>query len=153
MLAPRSLRRFPSWSRIAAVLLAAMALLAVAGCGTIVKSKQNDILRRLQYDYSAAIRWGDIESAWNLVDPEFRKANPMSEVQLSRYKQVQVTGYRDGDSHTAPDGTVMREIQIDVVNRNTLNQRSLRYTEQWRYDVEAKRWWVVGGLPDFWGGQ
>jgi hypothetical protein len=46
----------------------------------------------------------------------------------------------------------MREIQIEVVNRNTLRQRRVRFTEVWRYDAEAKVWWV-GGLPDFWQGK
>ena len=46
----------------------------------------------------------------------------------------------------------MREIQIGVVNRHTLAERSLRYTERWRYDPEAKTWWLTVGLPDFWAG-
>ena len=51
-----------------------------------------------------------------------------------------------------PDGTQLREIQIELVNRNTLSQRRVRFTEIWRYDAEAKTWWIAG-LPDFWQGK
>ena len=47
----------------------------------------------------------------------------------------------------------MREIQIGVINRHTMAERTVRYTEQWRYDAEAGRWWLAGGLPDFWAGE
>jgi hypothetical protein len=29
----------------------------------------------------------------------------------------------------------------------------MRYTEEWRYDPQAKTWWVMSGLPDFWAGE
>ena len=34
---------------------------------------RNSELDKVQYAYSAAIRWGDFEGAWNLVDPEYKK--------------------------------------------------------------------------------
>ena len=46
----------------------------------------------------------------------------------------------------------MREIEVGVVNRHTLVERSLRYTERWRYDPKARTWWLTVGLPDFWAG-
>ena len=47
----------------------------------------------------------------------------------------------------------MRDIQIGVINRHTQAERSVRYREQWRWDPEAKTWWVTSGLPDLWAGQ
>jgi hypothetical protein len=47
----------------------------------------------------------------------------------------------------------MREIQIGVINRNTLVERETRYTERWRYDAEHKTWWLTAGLPNLWEGQ
>jgi hypothetical protein len=47
----------------------------------------------------------------------------------------------------------MREIQIGVINRNTLVERETRYTERWRYDPEHKAWWLTSGLPNLWEGQ
>ena len=127
-------------------LFAAIALLAACAA----PKHQMGALERLQYAYSAAIRWGDFEGAWMLVDPKYREANPMSDLELERYKQIQIAGYRDVASQTLPDGDVMREIQIDLVNRHTLTERSTRYTEHWHYEPETKTWWLVNGLPDLW---
>ena len=109
-------------------------------------------LDKLQYAWSAAIRWGDFEGAWNLLDPKYREAHPLTELELSRYKQIQVSGYHDLGSQVLPD-SARREVEIGVVNRNTMAERSMRYTEEWRYDPEAKTWWVMSGLPDFWAGE
>ncbi len=128
-----------------------VALLAtLTGCGG--GGRKMTVLQETQYQYSAAIRWGDFEGAWQLVDPAYRETHSMTDLQFERYKQIQVSGYRDLAERVG-EGTAMREIQIGVINRNTMAERSIRYTEQWRYDVEAKQWWITGGLPDFWAGQ
>ena len=126
------------------------ALFALAGCAST--SSQHNALDRAQYDWSAAIRWGDFEGAWSLVDPKARQQHPLTDLELERYKQVQVTAYRELAAQATPEGEAQREVEIGVVNRHTLVERSLRYTEHWRYDAEAKRWWLTSGLPDFWAG-
>lgn len=132
-------------------LLLLVLLLSMAGAA--MANKKRTTLEKNQYAYSAAIRWGDFEGAWSLVDPKLREEKPMSAADFSRYEQIQVTGYRELGAMPGPDpGTSLREIQIEVVNRNTLNQRRVRYTEIWRYDAKAKTWWVAN-LPDFWDGR
>ena len=96
-----------------------------------------------RYAYSAAIRWGDFEGAWHAGRPEYRKEHPLSDLELERYKQIQIAGYRDLATQTLPDGDVVRDIEIGVVNRHTLAERSPRYTERWRFDPEDKQWWLV----------
>jgi hypothetical protein len=126
-------------------------LLVLAACGA-ARMGQMGALQQAQYAYSAAIRWGDFEGAWNMVDPQYRKAHPMSELEFERYKQVQITGYHDmGEQVTQT--AALREIGIGAVNRNTLVERQVRYTERWRYDAEAKVWWLTVGLPDLWQGE
>lgn len=126
------------------------ALALLAGCAS--SGKQVSVLERAQYDYSAAIRWGNFEGAWNLVDPKFREANPVTELQFERYKQIQVTSYRELASR-ASESEAVREIEIGLISRHTMAERTIRYVERWRYDAEAKRWWLDGGLPDFWAGE
>ena len=138
------------WWRLFALVVMALAFAATADAG---KRSERNRLDRIQYDWSAAIRWGDFEGAWNLVDPEVRKAKPMTDLDFSRYQQVQVSGYRPLGSSDGPDGTVLREVRIEIINRHTLAQRDVRYTEVWRYDRETKTWWNTAGLPDFWAGQ
>lgn len=130
----------------------ALALVAaLAGCAT--GGKKMDTLQRAQYDYSAAIRWNDFEGAWSMVDPDYRKEHPKTNLEFERYKQIQVAGYTDLASQvSADDLAARREIQISVINRHDMSERSIRYTEVWRYDPEAEAWWITSGLPDFWAG-
>ena len=133
------------------LLLAVLGAL-LAGCASNQNRKQMSALEKVQYAWSAAIRWGDFEGAWNLLDPDTRKAHPLTEIELSRYKQIQISGYHELGSQVYPDHAV-REIEIGVINRNTMTERSIRYTEQWRYDAASQSWWVTSGLPDFWSGE
>ena len=61
--------------------------------------------------------------------------------------------YREGGSGAMDDGSVVRAVEIGVINRHTQAERSVRFKERWRWDPEAKRWWQVAGLPDFWDGK
>lgn len=131
------------------LLLCCLALLA--GCPKTHASK-GTALDEVQYAYSAAIRWGDFEGAWSLVDPKVREEKPLTEVDFSRYKQVQISTYSDQGGSTLGNGEVVRDVEIGVVNRNTLAARTVRYRERWRYDEAAKTWWLVSGLPDLWQG-
>lgn len=127
-------------------------LLTMSGCAST--SKKNTGLEEMQYDYSAAIRWGNFEGAWTVVDPKYRKEHPMTDLEFARYDQIQVSGYRDLASTMAPDKLkAMREIRIGVINKHTMTERNIRYTELWRYEPETKTWWLVNGLPDFWAGE
>lgn len=123
----------------------------LAGCPK--SASKGTALDEVQYAYSAAIRWGDFEGAWNLVDPKYREKHPLTNIDFSRYAQVQISSYREQGGAIQPSGTVLRDIEIGVINRNTLAERTVRYRENWRYDEASKSWWLDGGLPDLWQGE
>ncbi|TZF90223.1 hypothetical protein [Cognatilysobacter lacus] len=101
--------------------------------------------------WSAAIRWGDFEGAVNLLDPSLRARQAPSSLESARFRQVQISGYRDrGASVDFKTGVAARDIEIGVINRNTQAERTVRYRETWRWDAQAKTWWVTSGLPDLW---
>ena len=128
--------------------LLACCLVLLAGCPK--SASKGSALDEIQYAYSAAIRWGDFEGAYNLVDPKLREEHPLTDVDFSRYKQVQISAYRDLGGSPLASGEIVREIEIGVINRNTLAERTVRYRESWRYDEGAKTWWLTSGLPDLW---
>lgn len=130
------------------MLAAGLALLLV-GCGG---GGQKNALLAAQNAYSGAIRWGEFESAWARVDPDYREQHPLTELDLERYAQVQISHYRELDSAVLPDGSPARLIEIGVVNKHTQAERTVRYREEWRWDTEKKTWWVRQGLPDLWTG-
>ena len=126
-------------------------LVALAGCPR--SASKGTALDEVQYAYSAAIRWGDFEGAWNLVDPAYRAAHPMTEVQFERYKHINISRYHDLGSKTLAEDSVVREVELGVINKHTMTERSMRYTERWHFDPEAKTWWQTSGLPDLWQGE
>ncbi len=136
--------------RLLSFALLVLALAACAGTGAVSKT---DALQKAQYAYAAAIRWSDLEGAWALLDPDWRRSHPLGEIERSRYQQVQVTHYRPLTSEPTADGGALRMVEIGVVNRHTQAERSVRYAERWRYDAAAQAWVVTSGLPDFWAGQ
>ena len=141
----------PMHARNALVLLALLACaLLLPGCASTGKG---EALQRAQYAWSAAIRWGDFEGAWNLVDPDYREQHPLTDIALERYAQVQVSHYRELGAQPSAEDTVARDIDIGVINRHTMAERGMRYRESWRWDAEAGTWWNTAGLPDFWRGE
>jgi hypothetical protein len=142
-----------TFRRLARPVFAACAVLVLAavlsGCAS---TSQGSALQQAQYAWSAAIRWGDFEGAMTLVDPEYLEANPVTDLELARYAQVQISGYTVL-AERAGDAMAQREIEIGVINRHTMAERTVHYREVWRWDPEAKAWWLTTPLPDLWDGQ
>lgn len=130
------------------IAMAAVFALLVSACG----GGQQNALVAAQNAYAGAIRWGEFESAWARVDPEYREQHPLSELELQRFAQIQISSYRDLDETVLEDGSPARLIEIGVINKHTQAERTIRYREEWRWDQEKKTWWVRTGLPDFWAG-
>ena len=133
-------------------LLGLMCLIVLASCASV--GTQGTKLEQAQYAWSGAIRWGDFEGAANLIDPKVREKMEITPLQLERYKQVQISSYRDvGASSDYDAGTAVRDLEIGVINRHTMADRVVSYREIWRWDAEAKAWWLTSPLPDLWDGQ
>ena len=133
--------------------LASLAIMFAAACASTGASSQASALEKAQYGYSAAIRWGDLDAAWAQLDPQWRAAHPLTDIERNRWQQVQITAYRPQTSEADGEGGSRRMIEIGVVNRHTMTERQVRYVERWRWDAAAKAWYISGGLPDLWAGQ
>jgi hypothetical protein len=128
------------------LLLAVFAFTILAGCAT---SKTDvDKLSETLLGYSATIRWGEWSRAQAFMDEDYAKAHPLSELELERFKQIQVSYYHDGEPVVSKEGEVKVRVEIGLVNINTQSARSVIDTQTWRYDAPKKRWWLMSGLPD-----
>ncbi len=127
------------------------AVLGLSSCATEGK-RQMTALERAQYAWTAAIRWGDIPGAWKQLDPDYRTQHALTDMVVSRYKLVEVTGYTVMDSNTLGPEDFERTIDITVVTKKDMSARNVTYNERWHYDAESKAWWVTSGLPNFWEG-
>jgi hypothetical protein len=133
--------------------LALLCLLALAACAT-ASGNAGTRLEQAQYAWSGLIRWGDFEGAVQMIDPKLRANLDPTPLQLERYRQVQISSYRDnGASADLEAGVAARDVEIGVVNRHTMAERIVRYRETWRWDAQAGTWWLTSALPDLWDGQ
>lgn len=137
------------------VQIAILMLLLVTGMAAAAGPSRSQRAKLVQFQdaYAAALRWSDFETALEFVDPEQRLARPLTDLERERYRQVQVSGYRERGGGLLPDGSIERRIEMGVINRNTQAERMLQTRERWRWDPQAKRWWQAEGLPDLWQGQ
>lgn len=128
-------------------------LLALTVQAAGLSRSQRTKLAQTQEAYAAAVRWSDFEAAEGFIDPDYRQAHPLSDLQRDRYRQVQVSGYRERSSGVVGEGVVERRAEIRVINRNTQAERTVMVDERWRWDPQARQWWQAQGLPDLWQGQ
>lgn len=133
------------------LLLLAFVALLCTGCAT---DQRNQALISTLNAYANTLRWGDMQSGLQFVDPKLRAAHPPSALDLARYQQVRVTEYDEG-SGPVPDGEnqVRQVVQISLVNLNTQAERTVIDRQSWRYDPVKKHWWLTSGLPDITSGE
>lgn len=126
--------------------LAALVLLALlAACGSVGghRNPRDEIL----YMYVSAVRWSEFDKALAFIDPEVLEAHPVSATEMERYKQFQVSGYDVRSVREPAEGEYEQVVEIRLVNRHTQAERIVTDHQRWRYDPEARRWWLVSGLP------
>ncbi|WP_017463067.1 hypothetical protein [Dyella ginsengisoli] len=126
---------------------AVAALLLVAGCAT---DQRNQTLTATLNAYASTVRWGNPANAEQFVDPAIRKEHPLTPIELSRFTQYRVSDYDDG-SGPVPTGEneVKQVVRIGIVNVHTQVERTLVDRQTWKYDPQAKHWWLTTPLPDF----
>jgi hypothetical protein len=99
--------------------------------------------------YAMAIRWSEFADGWAHVDPVLRQMQPLTELEMERFKQIQVTGYNLKSRVPTPDGGLAQTVEIRLINKNTQLERTIVDHQSWRWDAAAKRYWLTSGLPDF----
>jgi hypothetical protein len=123
-------------------------LLAVCAGGDAFAKSMNKLRDLALYDYASTIHWSEFDKAQEFLDPEWRAAHPLSDLDMSRYKQVQVSGYDVRTSSYDADGSYNQVVEIRLVNVHTQTERVLTDHQHWRYDKASKHWWLTTGLPD-----
>lgn len=132
--------------------LAAAALVLAglgAGLGGCASNERALDLATTLEQYDKRIRWGDFPGAVGFLEPETRPDEARLRFLLERFSHVQVSGYAPlGLLPSEEEEQVVRQMELRVVNRHTLRERVVEDRQEWRYDEEAERWWLVSGLPE-----
>lgn len=84
------------------VLLWLALLSGVANAGSRAQART---LETTQAAYTAAVRWNDFDTAQGFVEPAYAQAHPLSDLERSRYEQIQISGYRELRVSEDPNAT------------------------------------------------
>ncbi|MBL0162201.1 MAG: hypothetical protein IPP82_00765 [Xanthomonadales bacterium] len=136
----------PCSHRCLSVLL--IAVLSLLLSVPVMAKSREKILTETLRTYAATIRWGSIEQAESFVDPEYRAAHPLTQLDLDRYKQVRFTNYNDSAPAPVNDNEVNQTVEIGIVNIHTQEARSFIDRQVWKYNRKTKVWLLTSGLPD-----
>lgn len=129
---------------IAWIIVAAVA--ALAACASRERTSQLDETLR---HYGALVRWSEWTAASDYYDPEQRREEPITRLEMDRLAQLRVSGYNERTMQVTGDGTRARQsVEIRLYNVHTQAERTIVDHQLWRWDDEAERWWLVSGLPD-----
>lgn len=121
-------------------------LLMLAGCATLQqKDKQRD---ETLESYAAALRWGDFQGALEYVDPMVRAAHPLTPEQKALYATVRVAQYNASAPVDAGTNTIRQSAQITLIVNSSQRVYTVLDHQTWRWDENAKHWWLESGLPD-----
>ncbi len=124
------------------------AVFLLTGCASDPKSGDARKLETTLSAYHSALRWHGVEQALAMHDPEVLKEHAPTPFEIEHWKQFRIVGYREGTAVPDGEGRVQQRVAIELVNVNTQSVRNLVDVQEWRYDAEAKRWWLTSGLPD-----
>jgi hypothetical protein len=127
-------------------LLIATALL-LSGCATDIRSKA-DRLEATMLGYERAVRWGNMAEAMQFLDPTSDAAMAMKPLELERWAQFDVKGYRKQSGALVDDAGIARQaVEIELLNRHTQTPRTVLDRQEWKFDKESGQWRLISGLP------
>ena len=127
--------------------LAALAVSLLAGCPVTgsQEQRQTETLQR----FEALVRWSQFDALVDFMHPDWLAENPVSQLDVDRLKQFQVSQYRVRQIVAIEDGSgVDRLVELRLYHIHTARERSVQYVESWRWDEDRERWMLHSGLPD-----
>lgn len=131
------------WIRVHLMALLALLLTGCPNSRTDEKALENTL-----NTFASEFRWGeDIERVFAYFDPEQADKLRPKPLELERWKQYRVIGYREQPVAWTSKHSAAQRAELELVNRHTQITRTLRLVTLWRYDEEAERWYLDSPLP------
>ncbi|HRQ65239.1 MAG TPA: hypothetical protein PKZ76_10320 [Xanthomonadaceae bacterium] len=123
-----------------------VATVLVAGCPQ--QTREAKMLDETLVLHAQEVRWGGFERSLEFMDPRLLAERPPRTIDLERYRQVVISGFRPRGQPVMVGDQATYVVDIEIYNRHTLATRTIVDRQQWRFDPELKRWWLVSPLPD-----
>lgn len=127
------------------LLLVALLAALLGACATT--RNEGKLLEETLVAHASQVRWGDPLGSVEFVDPKMREQHELTGLERERWRLYRVAGYRAQPPAMLAEGHAQSVVELELVNRHTQAARSLPWRQEWRFDAEAKRWWLVSPLP------
>jgi hypothetical protein len=137
--------RKPSLMLLIRLMLAALLLAGLGACATT--RNEGKMLEETLVAHASLMRWGDPLGSIEFVDPEVREKHGLTGLERERWRQFRMAGYRAQPPAMLAEGQAQVVAEVELINRHTQAARSLTWRQEWRFDAEAKRWWLLSELP------
>jgi len=131
---------------LSALLVCALLVAAIGGCGAVKKDKRAVTLQTATNGYQSALRWGYYETAYGFVTPEIRDKTPTPPIK----EGLHLTGYDVIRSPVMTDEkNAVQMVAIDYLYDDQQVVKRLMDRQLWRWDDKKQNWWLMTGLPKF----
>ena len=123
-----------------------LSLAVIGGCGET--RSELDQLETTSQELASTLRWGDPLRLAEFIDPSLREQLSPRGLAAERWRQVRVAVFRAEPPTLISPSQAQQSVSFELINQNTQAVRELSSALTWRYDEQAKRWWLTSGLPE-----
>lgn len=129
-----------------AVVMLALTLFVLAACtANQVEKSRGETFKQ----YETIIRWSQWDAAADFISPEYQEEHPITRLEMDRLRLFRVTAYTLRSTGIYDEGMTARQVvEIRMFNTTRAVEKSIIDEQEWRYNEEAKRWFLHSGLPD-----
>jgi len=117
------------------------------GCAGIQTGQKMSLFDDTHRAYLRALRWGDYEAAY-----AFKKlqGSDNQKPDFEDLQQIRVTAHKVTQTIVSDDkSTIVSVVDFQYYRITNVTVKNLIDRQQWEYDEEANRWFLMSGLPDF----
>jgi hypothetical protein len=128
----------------------ALTVSLLPACSSFKEEKRTNKLQETTQAYMSSLRWGYYDLASQMIANRESTPEP---IDFDFLKRIRVTSYSTlSQFSNAELNSVQYVVQISYYHTDYGRVRSITDHQNWRYDEDAKRWFLDGNLPDFKGG-
>jgi hypothetical protein len=127
------------------LLIALCGLLLLGGCAGLEENRRNSDFGLQTLSYENAIRWGEYKLAASYIKPGTLAAP----IDFGHYDGIQITDYQVRNTLRDGESRITLELRISYLRKGEVAVRQVDQEQVWEYDEGSKRWWIIGGLPEF----
>lgn len=123
-----------------------LALFLLSGCQSMGEIKTEKQLKATLHLYNMTIRWGRIENAYQMLQPELLAKTTIP----NGFENIRVIGYEViGEPKPLSETSVTQTVSILYVYRDRQVQRQIMDQQLWEYDQKTESWSRANPIPAF----